>query len=113
MDKQIKFARNLVLGAALAAAGAGSALAQDKVKVGLMLPYTGTFAALGNNITNGFKQYVEENGGKLAGREVQYVVVDDESNPARATEIARRLVTRDKVDVLIGSVHSGVALAAA
>ncbi|HAY09262.1 MAG TPA: ABC transporter permease, partial [Thauera sp.] len=42
-----------------------------------------------------------------------YVVVDDESNPARATEIARRLVTRDKVDVLIGSVHSGVALAAA
>ncbi|ENO92266.1 MULTISPECIES: ABC transporter substrate-binding protein [unclassified Thauera] len=113
MDKHYKIVCNLILGAALVTTGMGSALAQDKVKVGLMLPYTGTFAALGNNITNGFKQYVEENGGKLAGREVQYVVVDDESNPARATEIARRLVTRDKVDVLIGSVHSGVALAAA
>ena len=113
MEKQVKFVRNVVLGTALAAIGMGSALAQDKVKVGLMLPYTGTFAALGNNITNGFKQYVAENDGKLAGREVEYVVVDDESNPARATEIARRLVTRDKVDVLIGSVHSGVALAAA
>jgi branched-chain amino acid transport system substrate-binding protein len=113
MDKKIFAARNFVLGAALVAAGLGSAYAEDKVKVGLMLPYTGTYAALGNAITNGFKQFVEENGGKLGGREVEYAVVDDESNPAKATENARKLVSRDKVDVLVGTVHSGVALAMA
>ncbi len=91
----------------------GAAEAADTVKVGLMLPYTGTYASLGNAITNGFKQYVAEQGGKLGGREVEYFVVDDESDPAKATENANKLVKRDNVDVLVGTVHSGVALAMA
>ena len=91
----------------------GAAQAAEKIKVGLMLPYTGTFAALGTAITNGFKQYVAEQGGTLAGREVEYFVVDDESDPAKATENANKLVKRDQVDVLVGTVHSGVALAMA
>ena len=91
----------------------GAAEAADKVKVGLMLPYTGTYASLGNAITNGFKQYVAEQGGKLGGREVEYFVVDDESDAAKATENANKLVKRDNVDVLVGTVHSGVALAMA
>jgi branched-chain amino acid transport system substrate-binding protein len=98
-------------GLALAASplGAPFVLAQSApVKVGLMLPYTGTYAALGNAITNAFKLHVAERGGKLGGREVQYVVVDDESEPAKAVENANRLVLRDKVDVLVGTVHSGV-----
>ena len=86
---------------------------QQKIKIGLMLPYTGTYAALGNAITDGFKLYVEENGGKLGGREVEYFVVDDESDPAKAPDNANKLVKRDKVDVLVGTVHSGVALAMA
>ena len=113
MDKKFSAARNFVLGSALVAAGLSSAYAEDKVKIGLMLPYTGTYAALGNAITNGFKQFVEENGGKLGGREVEYFTVDDESNPAKATENAKKLVSRDKVDLLVGTVHSGVALAMA
>lgn len=113
MDKKFSAARNFVLGAALVAAGLSSAYADDKVKIGLMLPYTGTYAALGNAITNGFKQFVAENGGKLGGREVEYFTVDDESNPAKATENAKKLVSRDKVDLLVGTVHSGVALAMA
>jgi len=89
----------------------GLAQAQTgKIKVGLMLPYTGTFAALGVAITNGFKLAVEERGGKLGGREIEYIVVDDESNPAKAPENANKLIQRDKVDVIIGTVHSGVAL---
>jgi len=78
------------------------------LRVGLMLPYTGTFASLGNAITNAFKLYVAENGGKLAGRTIEYVVLDDESDPAKAVDNASRLVNRDKVDVLVGTVHSGV-----
>lgn len=91
----------------------GKVYAADKIKVGLMLPYTGTYASLGNAITNGFKLYVAEQGGTLAGREVEYYVVDDESDPAKATENANKLVKRDQVDVLVGTVHSGVALAMA
>lgn len=89
----------------------GSAFAQGaKLKVGLMLPYTGTFAPLGVAITNGFKLAVEERGGKLGGREIEYFVVDDESNPGKAPENTNKLIQRDKVDVLIGTVHSGVAM---
>ncbi|MBK6594878.1 MAG: ABC transporter substrate-binding protein [Burkholderiales bacterium] len=91
------------------------ALAQGlpKLKVGLMLPYTGTYAALGNAIENGFRLHVAEQGGKLGGREVEYVKVDDESDPSKATDNVNKLVKRDNVDVLIGSVHSGVAMAMA
>lgn len=81
-----------------------------KLRVGLMLPATGTFAPLGAAITNGFRQAIEEQGGKLGGREIEYFTVDDESNPAKAPENANRLIQRDKVDVLVGTVHSGVAL---
>jgi branched-chain amino acid transport system substrate-binding protein len=78
------------------------------LRVGLMLPYSGTYASLGNAITNAFKLYVAEKGGRLAGREIDYVVLDDESEPAKAVDNANRIVNRDKVDVLVGTVHSGV-----
>ncbi|WP_415820869.1 ABC transporter substrate-binding protein [Bordetella tumbae] len=92
---------------------ASHALAADKIKVGFMLPYSGTYAALGTAIENGFKLYVAEQGGKLGGRELEYFKVDDESNPAKASENANRLIKRDQVDVVIGTVHSGVAMALA
>ncbi|MCW5623741.1 MAG: ABC transporter substrate-binding protein [Burkholderiales bacterium] len=82
-----------------------------KLRLGLMLPYTGTYAQLGVAIENGLKLAVAQAGGKLGGREVEFVRVDDESDPAKATDNVNRLVTRDKVDVLIGSVHSGVVMA--
>ena len=93
-----------------------AALAQGTggpIKVGLMLPNSGTFAGLGTAIENGFKLYVQEQGGKLAGREVQYFKVDDESEPSKATDNVNKLIKRDNVDVLVGTVHSGVALAMA
>ena len=100
---------------ALTALAASMAAAQTpgKLKVGLMLPYTGTFAALGTAIENGFRQHVTELGGKIAGREVEYFKVDDESDPSKATDNVNKLIKRDQVDVLIGSVHSGVAMAMA
>jgi branched-chain amino acid transport system substrate-binding protein len=97
--------------AALLLPASGALAQQGKLKVGLMLPYTGTYAALGNAITNGFKLAVEEGGGKVGGREIEYFVVDDESDPAKAPDNANKLIKRDNVDVLVGTVHSGVALA--
>jgi branched-chain amino acid transport system substrate-binding protein len=84
-----------------------------KLKVGFMLPATGTFASLGTAIENGFRLYVNEQGGKIAGREIEYVSVDDESDPSKATDNVNKLIKRDNVDVIIGTVHSGVAMAMA
>ena len=80
----------------------------NKVRVGLMLPYTGTFAQLGVAIENGVRMAIDEKGGKLGGREIEWFKVDDESEPSKGIENASKLVQRDKVDVLIGTVHSGV-----
>jgi branched-chain amino acid transport system substrate-binding protein len=102
------------LAAAAALVAATPAMAQSqKLKVGLMLPYTGTFASLGTAIENGFKLLVAEQGGKIGGREVEFFKVDDESDPSKATDNVNKLIKRDNVDVLIGTVHSGVAMAMA
>lgn len=74
-------------------------------KVGLILPYTGTYAALGNAITDGFNMAIEE-----AGRtdEFSIVIEDTEAKPPVGLAKARKLVLQDKVDVMVGVVSSGV-----
>ena len=109
--------RRLVLtrGAALVGAASTSLLLpsiaraqSNKLRVGLMLPYTGTFGQIGQTIENAFRMALDEKGGKLGGRDIEWFKVDDESEPSKGVENAQRLVQRDKVDVLIGTVHSGV-----
>ncbi|HZY15131.1 MAG TPA: ABC transporter substrate-binding protein [Ramlibacter sp.] len=109
--------RRLVLSRGAALVGAAStglllpqiARAQsNRIRVGFMLPYTGTYAQLGVAIENGVRMAIDERGGKLGGREIEWFKVDDESEPSKGVENANRLVQRDKVDVLIGTVHSGV-----
>jgi branched-chain amino acid transport system substrate-binding protein len=69
--------RRLILSqsaAVIGAASTGLLLPQivraqsSKVRVGFMLPYTGTFAQLGVAIENGFRMAIDEQGGKLGGR---------------------------------------------
>jgi branched-chain amino acid transport system substrate-binding protein len=105
--------RGLLQGAAATAAAStvptGWAIAQAQpLKLGLMLPYSGTFAKLGENITFAVELLIAEKGGKLGGREIEIIKLDDESKPENAPQNADRLVKRDQVDVLIGTVHSGV-----
>jgi branched-chain amino acid transport system substrate-binding protein len=100
------------IAAGLAASGlAMPALAQGKIKVGLMLPYSGTFAALGENITAAIELHLAERGGKMGGRTVEIVKLDDESMPANAVANVNRLLGRDGAEVMIGTVHSGVVMA--
>jgi len=81
------------------------------LRVGFMLPYTGTYAALAKNIDNAFRMFVAEQGDKLGGRALEYVTVDDQAEPSKATDNMNKLVDRDKVDVVVGTVHSGVQMA--
>ncbi|WP_298960586.1 ABC transporter substrate-binding protein [uncultured Methylobacterium sp.] len=103
-------------GAGLAAAALGGlarpARAQGApLKVGLMLPFSGTFASLGENIAGAFELHLAEIGNRMGGRPVQIVRLDDESDPSKAVQNANRLVGRDRVDALVGTVHSGVVMA--
>lgn len=81
-----------------------------KIKIGAMLPFTGTYAALGEAGLNGLKLALAASGNKLGGREVEIVSLDDESDPARGPANASKLIKGDGVDILYGTVHSGVAM---
>ncbi|HEY2257641.1 MAG TPA: ABC transporter substrate-binding protein [Variovorax sp.] len=109
----IRIARSTLTALALACIATLGQAQEGKLKVGLMLPYSGTYAALGVAIENGFKLRLDEQGGKLGGREIEFVKVDDESDPAKATDNVNKLIKRDNVDVIIGTVHSGVTMAMA
>jgi branched-chain amino acid transport system substrate-binding protein len=109
----MKTAITFAVGAIALAAHVAAAAQQAPLKVGLMLPATGTFAALGDMIEKGFRLALDEQGGKLGGREIQFFKVDDESDPSKATDNVNKLIKRDQVDVIVGTVHSGVALAMA
>jgi branched-chain amino acid transport system substrate-binding protein len=105
-------ALSTLAGAASAAVLARPAIAQGApLKVGLMLPFSGTFAVLGENIAAAFDLCLKEMGGKFGGREVTLVRLDDESDPSKAPANVNRLLGRDNVDVLVGTVHSGVVMA--
>lgn len=97
--------------AASAALGRPAIAEGTPLKVGMMLPFSGTYAALGENIAAGFEMLIAEKGGKLGGRAVTLIRLDDESDPAKAPSNVNRLVERDSVDVLVGTVHSGVVMA--
>ena len=109
--------RRTVLG--VGAASAATALlsrrafaaSKAKLRIGLLLPYSGTYAALGNSITDAMKLAAQEHGGRLGGREVEWIAVDDESDPAKAPANVNKLIAGEKVDILTGPVHSGVAMA--
>ena len=99
--------------AATGAAAASSLLprrafgaSKAKIRIGLLLPYSGTYASLGNNITDAMKLAAREHDNKLGGREIEWVAVDDESDPAKAPANVNKLVVGEKVDVLTGPVHS-------
>ena len=116
MTQKNTFSRRRILKGMAAGAAVGASLGfpaivraqAAKIKIGLMLPYSGTFSIYGESITNSFRMALQENAGRI-GREIEYIRLDDESDPAKATDNINRLVTRDKVDVVIGTVHSGVA----
>ncbi|TMA14669.1 MAG: ABC transporter permease, partial [Deltaproteobacteria bacterium] len=109
--------RRAVLAAASAAAASAVlprrsfAASKAKIKIGLLLPYSGTYASLGNNITDAMKLAASEKKNRLGGREIEWVAVDDESDPAKAPANVNKLVVGEKVDILTGPVHSGVAMA--
>ena len=101
-----------VAGAALLLS-AGSVMAEDTFKVGLILPMTGPFASTGKQIEAAARLYIAQNGSTVAGKKVELVVKDDTSAPDVTKRIAQELVINDKVQVLAGFGLTPLAMATA
>jgi branched-chain amino acid transport system substrate-binding protein len=102
----------LVLIAALSAPAVSWAQ-KGPIKIGFLVPQTGPLAANGKDMINGMQLYLEEQGYKLAGREVKLIVEDDAGVPATGLTKARSLVESQGVHVLIGPLSAAVGYAIA
>lgn len=92
---------------------AGTASAQDVIKIGVNQPLTGVVAASGNYVTTGAKIAADEINAKggINGRKIQLVIEDNKSNPTEAVNAAEKLIVRDKVPVMLGAWSSTYTLA--
>ena len=94
--------------AVLLGVAAGPAAAQEKVKIGVIVTLSGPAAALGQQVRDGFALAVKDLGGKMSGKDVEVVVVDDELKPDVAVSKVKAFVERDKVDFVVGPIFSNV-----
>jgi branched-chain amino acid transport system substrate-binding protein len=94
-------------------AAAGSASAQESVKVGLILPMTGPFTSTGKQINAAVRLYMQQNGTTVAGKKIEVILKDDGGNPDATKRLAQELVVNEKVSFLAGFGLTPLALATA
>jgi branched-chain amino acid transport system substrate-binding protein len=103
----------LAAGVALAAQHAATESARGPIKVGFLVPLSGPYVQNGRDILNGFLLALDEMGYTAGGRRIELIVEDDEAIPAVGLTKARKLVERDKVDVMAGALLSSTGYALA
>src|ERR1700726_1282886 len=104
MKQQLKLAGLAVL----VGVAAGPAFAQEKLKIGVIVTLSGPAAALGQQVRDGFALAIKDLGGKMSGRDVEVVAVDDELKPDGAVTKVKGLLERDKADFVVGPIFSNI-----
>ncbi|MGW2095077.1 amino acid ABC transporter substrate-binding protein [Promicromonospora sukumoe] len=118
MPAAVAAASALSLSACLASPEQGGSEADDPdapIVVGVSLPLTGDFAEPGKGVQRGYEAWaahVNENGG-LLGRQVELVIVDDQSNADRVASDYERLINQDGVDLIFGPFSTRLVVPAA
>ena len=92
---------------------AGAAVAQDSLRIGAINPYSGPLALYGDELARGYQLAVAERNAKggVLGKKIE-LVRGDATNPQQGIAAVDQLVTREKVDLLIGTYISAVSNAA-
>jgi branched-chain amino acid transport system substrate-binding protein len=99
----MKFAMTSLALAAACTLTSFSALAQQTIKVGLILPMSGPFADYGQQISRGAKLYMQRHGQTVAGKKVELIIKDDTGvAPELTKRLAQEMMNNDKVDILAG-----------
>ena len=98
---------------ALVSAGVAGQAAAQTIKIGVNEPLTGPFAASGTYVVNGAKIAADEinSKGGILGKKIELVIEDNKSNPTEAAAVAEKLITADKVPVIMGAWGSSLTLA--
>ena len=96
------------LAAALLAGAAAGASAQSDIKIGVLLPYSGVFGGLGKDQDVAIEMGFDDFGREVAGRNITLVRADTESKPTAGLAALKKLILRDKVDLVVGIISSGV-----
>ena len=78
------------------------------LKIGLVLPYSGVYAVLGESITQAMELVFARENWTVAGRKIELIKEDDEMQPPVGIRKTEKLIESDKVDILTGPVHSGI-----
>ena len=97
------------------AEGGSSDDADDKIRIGISLPLTGDFSEPGEGVQRGYeiwRDMVNEEGG-LLGRQVELIIMDDQSNADRVVSDYEALITQEEVDLVFGPFSSRLVLASA
>jgi branched-chain amino acid transport system substrate-binding protein len=111
----MKTIKTLIVALSLIILTSGVALAQAPVKIGASISVTGTYAKLGGYTQDGYlmcAKEVNEKGG-LLGRKLEFVIYDDRSEAATAIKLYEKLITEDKVELVMGPYSSPITKAAA
>jgi branched-chain amino acid transport system substrate-binding protein len=96
-----KFFRHFIAACfSVAALNVGDASAQDVIKLGLVMPMTGTLASNGREAVDAAKFYMAQHGDTVAGKKIELIVKDDGSIPDAGKRLAQELIVSDKVDLL-------------
>ncbi len=104
------FVRTLVA-AAVAAAFAAPASAQQEVKIGLLATLEGPFAAGGQDGMRGAEMAVKQRGGMVAGKKIVIIKASSDAKPDVAVNATRKLVEQDKVDIMVGPLSGSEGIA--
>ena len=83
----------------------------ETIKIGALLPTTGVYASLGQNLLNGMELYFEENNWEIAGKKIEVIHEDSEADPQVSLRKLRKLMDQDNIDILTGPVSTAVAYA--
>ncbi|HEX3502780.1 MAG TPA: ABC transporter substrate-binding protein [Xanthobacteraceae bacterium] len=107
-----RHAAAIALAAALAALNPVAAYAEDVVKVGIVIPMTGAFAAIGREVAAGARLFVEQHGNTVAGKKIELIIRDDGGVPDSGKRLAQDLIVTDKVSFIgAGITPSALAMA--
>ena len=90
-----------------------TASAQDTVKIGLLMAYTGQFTNAAAQMDDGIKLYMKQHGDVVAGKKIELIRKDTAGAPDQAKRLAQELLVNDHVDILAGFVITPEALAVA
>ena len=95
-----------------ACAAPGAQKVERPIKVGIVDSYVGPLAVFTNDALNGFKMALEEiNKEGVLGTTIEFTTRDDKFKVDTALSVAKELVLKEKVDILVGTISSAVALA--